>query len=109
MPVRTRFETVIKCIGNNKWKVMSWDTEDAKAIRQYTEEITQNMNNSLKQIDQATAKYEADAERAQREAEVEATNAQRQLELQQQQSQPQPAPVEQPAQPQTSGNWGGGQ
>lgn len=105
VPVRTRFEMVIKCEGANKWKMVSWDTEDAKVIRQVTDQIT----NSLKQIDEQTNKGLADAEQAQREAEAEAANAQRLLEAQQQQAQPQPAPVEQPAQPQPSSSWGSGQ
>lgn len=104
VPVRTRFETVIKCAGANKWVVVLWDTEEAKAIRQATEQLT----NTINQLGTPPSPTTADAERLQREADADAARVQRQLELQQKQIQQQ-APVEQPVQAAPTSNWGGSQ
>ncbi len=101
VPVRTRFEAVIQCLGANKWKTVSYDTEEAKAIRKITEDVTKAFDDGMKQVNEITAKAEAEQQRAERQAQIEAAQLeaqQRQLEAQQAQPAPQPA-----------SNWGGSQ
>ena len=99
VPARMRFETVIRCLGANKWKMVSWDTEEAKTIRQATELI--------KNMFTPSPQEQAEQARQQRELEAQTNQMIQQLNKLQQPDRP-PAPEPEPVS-QPSGNWGGSQ